>query len=80
MQPSPATQIRRQGRASWEDENEDINSKSNTINPFNRRSDGGNEIRRSARSLYNWNQLFDEHPWIPILRTHRKRQLNHRRY
>jgi len=79
VQPSPATQIRRQGRASWEDEKEDKEITNNHINPFNnRRSDDGNEIRRSARSLSYWNSLFDDHPWIPILKTHRKRFLNRR--
>ena len=77
VQPSPSTPIRRQGRASWEDEQADTNA----VKPrqFNRRSDNANEIRRSTRSLFNWNKLLDTHPWIPILKSHRKKT-NYRRH
>jgi len=72
LQPSPSPAIRRQGRASWEDEKDGVNKV--RPNVFNRRSDNAKEIRRSARSLYNWNSLLDTHPWIPILKTHRKKR------
>ena len=77
VQPSPSTSLRRQGRASWENEQEDTNA--GKPHQFNQRSNKANEIRRSARSLYNWNKLFDTHPWIPILKTHRKKS-NYRRH
>ena len=82
VKPSPSTSIRRQGRASWEDEQEDNNAvKHHEFRRIeNRRSDNSNEIRRSARSLYNWNKLFDTHPWIPILKTHRKKSNFRQRY
>ena len=71
VQPTSSTSIRRQGRASWEDVNDDVNKI--IPNTLNRRSDNVDEVRRSPRSLYNWNSLFDTHPWIPILKSHRKR-------